>query len=391
MRSVSILVSSAVLCIPWSSSAQDSVVDKHVKVYYEKGRFGGFPANHGIWTWGNEILVGFSRGYYKDLGDERHNIDRERPEEHALARSLDGGETWTLELPYKNGFLVPHKTGLHGVELPGVEIREPVACPGGINFTHPDFAMTLRMFGPREARGIFYYSYDRGHKWEGPFGLPNLGTAGLVPRTDYIVENKDSVTVFLTANKSDKKEGRVLCARTSDGGATWKFISWVTPEPPPSANYPPNGYSYAIMPSAVRLSDKDLVCAVRWREGKPSWITVYDSHDNGKTWNDLGKVVPSTGEGNPPSMIKLKDGRICLTYGYRAEPYSICAKISADGGKTWTKEIVLRNDGGNRDLGYPRTVLRPDGKVVTTYYIWDKESGPERYIGATIWDPSRIK
>jgi Neuraminidase (sialidase) len=251
--------------------------------------------------------------------------------------------------------------------------------------------MTLRMFGPREAQGIFYYSYDRGHKWEGPFALPDLDTAGLVPRTDYIVESKDSVTVFLTANQSDKKEGRVLCARTSDGGATWKFISWVTPEPPPSANYPPNGYSYAIMPSAVRLSDKDLVCAVRWREGKPSWITVYDSHDNGRTWSDLGKVVPSTGEGNPPSMIKLKDGRICLTYGYRAEPYSICAKISADGGKTWTKEIVLRNDGGNRDLGYPRTVLRPDGKVVTTYYIWDRESGPERYIGATIWDPSRIK
>ena len=59
----------------------------HVKVFAVPGRFGGWPANHGLWSWGNEILVGFSRGYYKDLG-ERHNIDRERPEEHLLARSL---------------------------------------------------------------------------------------------------------------------------------------------------------------------------------------------------------------------------------------------------------------------------------------------------------------
>ena len=57
-----------------------------MKVYAEPGRFGGWPANHGLWAWSNEILVGFSRGFYKDLG-ERHNIDRERPEEHLLARS----------------------------------------------------------------------------------------------------------------------------------------------------------------------------------------------------------------------------------------------------------------------------------------------------------------
>ena len=53
----------------------------HVKVYYEPGRFGGWPANHGIWSWGNEILVGYRKGYYKDIGPTRHHIDREKPEE----------------------------------------------------------------------------------------------------------------------------------------------------------------------------------------------------------------------------------------------------------------------------------------------------------------------
>ena len=34
----------------------------HVAVYDVDGRFGGWPANHGVWSWGNEILVGFSAG-----------------------------------------------------------------------------------------------------------------------------------------------------------------------------------------------------------------------------------------------------------------------------------------------------------------------------------------
>ena len=66
---------------------------QHVKVYAKVGRFGGWPANHGIWSWGNEILVGFGAGYYKNLGPTRHHIDRQASEEHLLARSLDGGLT----------------------------------------------------------------------------------------------------------------------------------------------------------------------------------------------------------------------------------------------------------------------------------------------------------
>jgi hypothetical protein len=66
-------------------------------VYRESGRYGGWPANQGIWAWGDEILVGFSAGCHKLFDPERHPIDRERPEEHLLARSLDGGRTWLVE------------------------------------------------------------------------------------------------------------------------------------------------------------------------------------------------------------------------------------------------------------------------------------------------------
>ena len=78
----------------------------------------------------------------------------------------------------------------------------------------------------------------------------------------------------------------------------------------------------------------------------------------------------------------LNDGRLGLTYGFRAYPYSIRARLSADNGRTWGPEVVLREDGVDRDIGYVRSVHRPDGKMVTTYYINDRQTGPKRYIGA---------
>jgi len=50
---------------------------------------------------------------------------------------------------------------------------------------------------------------------------------------------------------------------------------------------------------------------------------------------------------------------------------------------------VLRDDGGSPDLGYPRSVVRSDGAVVTIYYWNDRPDGDgERYIAATIWRPT---
>ena len=89
-------------------------------------------------------------------------------------------------------------------------------------------------------------------------------------------------------------------------------------------------------------------------------------------------------------MIRLHDGRVCLTYGYRAAPFGIRARLSDDGGRTWGDEIILRDDGGGRDVGYPRSVQRPDGMVVTVYYIHDNPKS-DRYIAATIWDPTLVQ
>jgi hypothetical protein len=356
---------------------------RHVPVYDVDGRFGGWPANHGVWSWGNEILVGFSAGYYKDLGPERHAIDRDKPEQHLLARSTDGGESWTLSNPAEKGMLLGNRGMRHGAVPPDQKEREPADFNGKIDFAHPDFAMTCRMSGVDSGYSRFYFSYDRGHNWEGPFKLPLFGQKGIAARTDYLVNGPHDCMLFLTASKSNNREGRVICTRTTDGGKTWKFVSYIGEEP--------NGY--AIMPSTVRLSPTELLTTIRCRAGRgepdKSWIDAYVSHDDGNTWSISKSPVADAGEGNPPSLVHLKDGRVCLTYGYRAKPFSMLARTSGDGGHNWSEPYVIRNDGAGRDIGYPRSVQRPDGKIVTIYYFYDA-SDVDRKIIASIWSPPGV-
>jgi hypothetical protein len=242
--------------------------------------------------------------------------------------------------------------------------------------------MALRMEDNHSGDSRFYYSYDRGRSWEGPFRLPRFGLHGAIARTEYLIDGPRTCTIFLTAAKQTLREGTSVSARTTDGGLTWEYLGAILNEPE----------GYAIMPAAVRLDDTGLLAVIRERAPKqgPSWLSVFRSNDNGRTWKQLPRLA-DTAIGNPAALVKLADGRIVAVYGYRAEPYSILAKISRDNGETWSEEIILRDDGGDRDIGYPRAKLRADGKIVATYYFNDREGRPERYIAATIWDPDAVE
>ncbi len=268
----------------------------------------------------------------------------------------------------------------HGTVPPGYHEAAPVPCPGGIHFDHPDFAMTLRMSSVDTGVSRFYYSYDRGHTWRGPFQLPLFGQPGIAARTDYIVNSDQECLVFLTSSKANNREGRVICGRTTDGGRTWQHVGDVGEEPK----------GFAIMPATLRIGPTSLLCLRRRREGdgepKHRWIDAFVSRDEGKTWHFLNDPVTDLGEGNPPSLTRLADGRICLTYGFRAEPYSILARLSGDNGTTWEEPLILRDDGASRDIGYTRTVQRPDGILVTIYYFHGRND-TDRKVMATLWNP----
>jgi len=42
--------------------------------------------------------------------------------------------------------------------------------------------------------------------------------------------------------------------------------------------------------------------------------------------------------------------------------------VSADGGRTWRHDLVIRDDGSDGDLRYPCSAEIPDGSISTVYY-----------------------
>ena len=328
----------------------------HVDICNEEDRFAAWPRNGGSWSWGDEILVGFTYAYFKE--DSGHDIDPDRPSEHRFARSMDGGESWTME-----------DTRLAGASSEAASLTEPM------NFLHPDFALHMR-------GNHFSFSYDRGRSWEGPFAFPDFGRNRLLARTNYLVEGENRLRTTFTVTKDAGGEGVVIHVKTDDGGITWEEIAQVTPEPGPEG--------YSIMPTTARLSETEWLSVVRRREAvddeRHFWIESWYSDDDGESWTLINKPTEEN-RGNPGHMIVLRDGRLALVYGHRAEPYGQRARLSSDNGRSWSDEFILRDDGANWDLGYPVSVQRTDGKIVTIYYHNSPDFPGRVYLAATIWDP----
>lgn len=355
---------------------------KHLVVAGEKGKFFGWPANNGLWTWDGdrEILVGFSYGNFVEQNG--HNI--EGVSEHTegilslLARSKDGGCTWTIENP-------ENYVGDGGEVTPS---------PGGLPFDHTDFAMRtvgIGYHGAKDSEGRFFFSINRGKTWRGPFSFgslmndPNLVEMQFTGRTRYLTTGPDSCLIFLSARPKVNGGGRdkSFVAETVDGGKTFQFISWIVSLDDPYR---------AVMPAVVKLTDGTLIAALRRKnvEKDLNWIDCYGSWDNGSTWSFLSRAG-ETGDdhnGNPPALTITRDEKLVCAYGDRTRS-KMFARLSADGGKTWDKEIILRDDFqpdsfDDKDFGYAQLTQNHQGELVAMYY-WSTKNNLQHHIAATIW------
>ena len=118
--------------------------------------------------------------------------------------------------------------------------------------------------------------------------------------------------------------------------------------------------------------------------GKPytrKGTKTFASKDGGKTftWQKMGF------QGHPLNMLKLPDNRVLLTYGYRHQPYGIRARIlNAECTDFATsKEFIIRDDGGTRDLGYSWPVMLNNNRVLVVYYF-NKQNGVRHIAGSVI-------
>lgn len=370
-----ILVTTMLLLVPLCLAPAGTTVKDatHVTVRHEKGRCLGWPANGGIWSWGNEILVQYKNGEFQDKPPGSHDFNFDKPVAIDQSRSLDGGLTWTH-----------HATTVVSSE----DAKSPItasALTAPIDFSNPS---TILKF---DWAGYLYYSTDRGVNWRGPFSLPKFDLLSWQLRTDYLVEGKNTCIAFWSGSKErfkrDENGGMVYMVKTTDGGLTWTQEARVSRVVEPSEQK----HDVALMPATVRISPTKLVTCLRNLTAYPKvgWIDCRVSTDNGRTWSLQSKPVGDEAGTTPPALSRLADGRLVLTYGYRKPlkgPTSIRAKLSEDDGKAWGDELILRTGGGDEDIGYTRNTVRPDGKIVTIYY-WQENEKAERDIAATIWTP----
>jgi hypothetical protein len=197
----------------------------------------------------------------------------------------------------------------------------------------------------------------------------------------------DELSLFFLAAEPDDLPERAFAAQTRDGGLSFVLRGWITdPEPAPGERW--------VMPCVARLGPDHLAAAVRRKDTDRlrNWIDLHESRDEGHTWRQVSKVAVTAADGepfngNPPSMVRLADGRLVVVYGVRAAPYRIAARCSSDAGATWSEEVTLRDGARNWDIGYPRTILRADGRAVTVYYFATPDNR-DQFIAATVWDPA---
>ncbi len=157
---------------------------------------------------------------------------------------------------------------------------------------------------------------------------------------------------YSVAQSESPRKSAAFVARSRDGGYTWTEVTTIA-----------EGYGE---PSLCHLGDGRLLAMLRSRG-----LWQSDSHDGGHTWGEPRQV---TGEMEfPGDVLRLSDGRLLLTYGRRQPPYGVQGMISRDEGRTWDGEsrLFLVGDSSTTDCGYPSSVQREDGAIVTVYYAWD--------------------
>ena len=216
-------------------------------------------------------------------------------------------------------------------------------------------------------------STDNGHTWSPVFRGTDSIHGGL---------QLPDGTLLVASYRRELDSVGVYVAHTPKG--PWQRIATVASPQPDSLRFgephilwlPSGRIIMMIRATAKPYNDEDPRCYL--------WCTYSD--DAGRTWA-LPFRTPLWGF--PPHLLLLSDGRVLCTYGYRRPPYGQRACISDDG-ITWQKEreIVLRDDACNKDLGYPVSVELEPGVVLSVYYQPDPKDGEQRMHPP---DPNRSK
>lgn len=146
---------------------------------------------------------------------------------------------------------------------------------------------------------------------------------------------------------------------SADDGLTWRWLAEIPARPGDRAD------QYHEL-HAVECAGGRLVVHIRNHNDANSRETLQsESADGGRTWSTPHAISVW---GLPSHLLRLRDGRLLMTYGHRRAPLGNQARLSEDEGRTWSEPMIISGDGASTDLGYPSTVELADGALLTAWY-----------------------
>ncbi len=194
-----------------------------------------------------------------------------------------------------------------------------------------------------------------------PFGPIFAASDGALHASCYGGEFVDPAKTFQT------KGYRAWHFQSDDDGQTWRRTSVIGAKHNETSLLPLGGKRWL---AAARIEAVEL----------------FRSDDDGATWQGPQRVT-ARNEINA-HLLQLRDGRLLLSYGNRIkDQFGVLAKLSSDEGQTWSDPIRLVNS-LESDCGYPSSIERDDGQIVTAYYAKRVLNHDRYHMGVAIWAPS---
>ena len=201
-------------------------------------------------------------------------------------------------------------------------------------------------------------SSNGGLTWSQPYRVPVTSPHGAIQIGDG--------RLLYPGKKYPDPSGEIGIAVSTDDGQTWRWLATIPTRPgDTAANY------HEL--HGVEAGNGHLIVHIRNHNPLNAQETLQsESTDGGKSWS-----VPHTIGvwGLPSHLLRLKDGRLLMSYGYRRAPRGNHVRLSEDNGKTWAAPIILSGD-GTGDLGYPSTVELAKGQFLTLWYEVVKPASP---------------
>jgi len=369
----------------------------HHVVYRNDREFAAWPHYCGLWkTRDGSIVAGFKRvpSNYGQYADVDHSKLTRNMGEIVVIRSRDNGKTWdrnsivpVFDMSIKSEADLPGGKASDWSSLPPLDFRDrdTLLMGGGIP----------ALFAPN-ARPWVRASTDGGRTWRAHTILPNWDFPGVsMPGSSTYSLREDGVMLFGMQSWAPGAQGPRPIVYASPDGVQFLYLGSIFEEEPQSPYYP-GGSPFAaaphFYPRPIVLKDGRVLSALRYQRDARYviWTEIHESLDGGRTWHWLSRL---NDWGAPADLVPMSDGRVVAVYGYRNPPNpGIRYRVSEDGGRSWGTEMILRDDAGGWDLGYPRVIEVEPGTLLTTYYINLKNdrinvNGGVRHIACTVFRP----